>query len=175
MKNTILLVVDIQTALVEEHPANEESFIQNVKKLIQKARENQTEVVYVRHNSGQGTELEVGSDGWQIYEAIAPEEGEYIVEKVFNSAFHKTKLHSYLEKKGIDTIVLTGMQVEYCLDATLKSAFDLDYKIFIPQGCNTTFDNMGIRADQLIGLYNESIWDGRYGKSVTMEETLGML
>ena len=67
MSNSVLLVVDVQTALIKEHPYNEKNVIGNIKKLISIARDSNIEVLYVRHNDGRGEELEYGTDGWQIY------------------------------------------------------------------------------------------------------------
>jgi nicotinamidase-related amidase len=126
MSNSVLLVVDVQTALIQEHPFNEEKVIMNIKGLISIARDSNKEVVYVRHDDGIGEELEYGTDGWQIYNEIAPNKDEKVFGKKYNSTFFKTGLNEYLETKKIDTIILMGLQTEYCIDSTLKSAFE-DY------------------------------------------------
>lgn len=102
MNNSILLVVDVQTALIEEHPYNEQHVIENIKKLISVARDNEKEVIYVRHDDGKGEELEYGSDGWQIYYEIEPYNNDKIFEKQYNSAFLKTGLKEYLDSKKIN-------------------------------------------------------------------------
>jgi len=158
-----------------EHPHEEVKVIDNIEALIAQARTNQIEVIYVRHDDGVGTEFEVGSDTWQIHEAVTPKDGEKIIDKRFNSAFHKTDLHAYLSEKGVDTIMLVGMQTEYCIDATVRSAFDLNYKVLVPEQTNTSFDNPYMQAQQLIAYYNTFIWDGRYAKILPMKEALERL
>lgn len=172
MKNIILLVVDVQTLLVEEHPYHEAEVLANIQNLIREARSNQVEIVYVRHDDGVGTELEVGTAGWQIYPSVAPIGSEKIVDKQFNSAFHKTDLHEYLTHKGIDTLMLVGMQTEYCIDATLRSAFDLGYKVWIPMDTNTTYDNAYMNAETLLDYYHNAIWDNRFAKVITVEQAI---
>ena len=51
---TILLVVDVQQALVEEGPAHKDEFLLNQKLLIEQAHESEVEVIYVRHDGGEG-------------------------------------------------------------------------------------------------------------------------
>ena len=85
MSNSVLLVVDVQTALIEEHPYNEQNVIDNIKRLITVARYNEKEVIYVRHDDGKGEELEYGTDGWQIYYEIKPNNNEKVFEKQYNS------------------------------------------------------------------------------------------
>lgn len=175
MSKIVLIVVDVQNALVKKHPYNERKVIENIKKLLLKARDTNKDVVYVRHDDGKGTELEKDTDGWNIYEDIAPKNGEYIVEKEYNSAFHKTRLREYLESKEINTIILVGLQTEYCMDATLKSAFDYEYKIIIPEETNTTFDNEFLSGEKLYEFYNYKIWNKRFAKILSMDNVLKLL
>ncbi|MFZ5969909.1 MAG: cysteine hydrolase family protein [Bacillota bacterium] len=175
MSNIVLLVVDVQNALIKAHPHNEQRVIENIKKLILTARDNKKEVLYVRHDDGKGTELEQGTDGWQIYDDIAPNSSELIFEKQYNSAYLKTGLREYLESKEIDTIILVGLQTEYCIDATLKSAFDYGYKIIIPEGTNTTFDNEYLSGEKLYEFYNYKIWNKRFASVLPIDNVIKIL
>ncbi|MBS4214060.1 cysteine hydrolase family protein [Neobacillus rhizophilus] len=175
MSSSVLLVVDVQTALIKEHPYNEKKVIGNIKKLISIARDSNKEVLYVRHDDGIGEELEYGTDGWQIYHEIAPNKDERVFEKKCNSAFFKTGLKEYLESKKIDTIILTGLQTEYCIDATLKSAFDNGYSVIIPEQTNTTFDNEYLSGEKLYEFYNYKIWNNRFAKVLSVDEVSKIL
>lgn len=172
MSNIVLLVVDVQNTLINANPYNEQRVIENVKKLILNARDNKKEVLYVRHDDGKGTELESGTYGWQIYDEIAPNSTELIFEKQYNSAFYKTNLKEYLDSKDIDTIILVGLQTEYCIDATCKSAFDHGYKIIIPEETNTTFDNDYLSGEKLYEFYNYKIWNKRFADVISVEEVI---
>lgn len=165
----------MQEGLVKDHPYNERKVIENIQKLLKTARENNLEIVYVRHDDGQGTDLAYGTDAWQVYSEIKPEKGEYIVEKTYNSAFHKTDLREYLNSKNIDTVILTGMQTEYCIDATLKSAFDYEYEIIIPEETNTTFDNEYMTGGNLYEFYNYKIWNKRFAKVMPVEDVIKLM
>lgn len=175
MNNTILLVVDVQTALIEEHPYNEQNVIDNIKRLITVARYNEKEVIYVRHDDGKGEELEYGTDGWQFYYEIKPNNNEKVFEKQYNSAFLKTGLKEYLDSKKIDTIILTGLQTEYCIDTTCKAAFEHGYKLIIPEETNTTFDNEYLDGQKLYNFYNYKIWNNRFAKVLSLDETIKVL
>ena len=175
MSNMVLLVVDVQRALIEEHPYNACKVVENIKKLITAARENKIEVLYVRHDDGKGEELEYGTEGWQIYAEVAPADGERIFDKRYNSAFLDTGLKEYLDNWQVDTIVLVGMQTEYCIDATVKVAFEYGYKLFIPEGTNTTFDNEYLTGDKLYCFYNHKIWNRRYAAVIPVEEAVKAL
>ena len=84
-------------------------------------------------------------------------------------------MKEYLESKNIDTIILTGLQTEYCIDATCKSAFEHEYKIIIPEETNTTFDNEYLSGEKLYEFYNYKIWSNRFARVLSMNEVTEML
>ena len=51
----VLLVIDVQKGITDNRLYNFEGFISNLKQLINKARENGVEVIYVQHDDGPGT------------------------------------------------------------------------------------------------------------------------
>jgi nicotinamidase-related amidase len=159
MKNTVLLVVDMQEVLIAEKPIFQQQLIENVKDIINFCRSNQVEVIYVRHQDNEeGSPLVADSPGWQIYHEIKPKDHEKIIDKKFNSAFYQTDLDVYLKSKSIENIIIVGMQTEYCIDSTIKSAFDLNYHVYIPKGYNSTFDSTYVKGQDLINMYNKEIW-----------------
>ena len=175
MSNTALLVVDVQEALVSENPYNREFTIKNIENLINSCRNNNMEVIYVQHDGGKGDELEAGTSGWQIYNQISPKNGEKIVAKNFNSSFKNTELKDYLNEKNIDTIILVGMQTEYCIDTTCKVAFEHGFRLIIPEGTNTTFDNDYMTGKEIYEYYNFKIWKNRFAKLETFESVMDLI
>lgn len=175
MENTALLVVDVQNALVKASPFAIEEIIINLKKLIKTCRENNVEVIYVQHNEEIGSELEPNSEGWKIYEEIEPNPDEKTISKSFCSAFRETNLKKYLDKKGINQLIITGMQTDYCIDTTCKVAFEHGFKVIIPEKTNTTFDNENISAKDLYEHYNFNIWKNRFAIVESIENTIERL
>lgn len=68
----VLLVVDTQKLITNEKLYNFNEFVENVQSLINTARENNIEVIYVRHDDGEECELTKGKDGFEIYEKFKP-------------------------------------------------------------------------------------------------------
>jgi len=110
-----------------------------------------------------------------ILDEISPNSNEVIFEKQYNSAFHKTDLKEYLDSKNIDTIILVGLQTEYCIDATCKSAFNYEYKIIMPEETNTTFDNEYLSGEKLYEFYNYKIWNKHFADVISVEEVIKIL
>ena len=67
------------------------------------------------------------------------------------------------------------MQTEYCVDATVKSAFEHGYKVYIPKDGTTTFDASIAPADKLRRYYEEDIWNGRFADVIALDEVLQKL
>jgi len=175
MSKTALLVVDVQEAIVGENPYNKESTISNIVEIIKSCRNNNIEVIYVQHDGGKGDELEAGSKGWQIHNKIAPKEGEKIIAKNFNSSFKNTELKEYLNEKNIDTVILVGMQTEYCIDTTCKVAFEHGFKLIIPEGANTTCDNDYMTGKEIYEYYNFKIWKNRFARLEKLEDIIELI
>ncbi|MBZ9609001.1 cysteine hydrolase [Clostridium estertheticum] len=172
MGKIALLVVDVQNALVLAKPFAVEEVISNIKKLIKTCRETNVEVIYIQHNDKVGGELEPNSEGWKIYGEISPNINEEVINKNYNSAFKETNLKKYLDNKGINQLIITGMQTEYCIDTACKVAFEYEFKVIIPEKTNTTYNNGNILAKDLYEHYNFNIFNGRFGIVESIENTI---
>lgn len=175
MKDAVLLVVDVQKGLIDDHPYRGAELLDQIRTLTERARANGVEVVYVRHCEDDPEGLFPGSPAWQVHPAIAPLFGENVFDKRFSSAFKDTGLDEYLRGRGVKSLIVTGMQTEFCIDATIKSAFERGYKVVMPEGGSTTYDNRLAPADKLVDFYEKDIWNGRFADVLKLEEALALL
>ncbi len=170
-----LVVVDVQEAAVERGPYQAAVVLRNIAALIVACRTAGVEVIYVQHDGQPGEPEEPGTRGWEIHAQIGPAAGEVIIRKRFNSAFRRTHLKPYLDGRGINTLILVGIQTEYCIDTTCRVAFELGYAVIIPEMTNTTFDNGGLSAAQIHDFWNRRIFDGRFAVVLSMADTLQVI
>ncbi|MDD3223638.1 MAG: cysteine hydrolase family protein [Clostridium sp.] len=168
----VLLVVDTQKLITNDKLYKFNTFVANVKKIICEARKNAVEVIYVRHDDGEGNELTKGNDGFEVYEEFKPMKDEKIFDKKVNSAFKGTGLLEYLIDKGEKDVIIVGLQTDYCIDATIKCGFEHGFNITVPAYVNTTVNNKFMSAEQSYQYYNEFMWNGRYAKCISMDETI---
>jgi nicotinamidase-related amidase len=168
----VLLVVDTQDMIVTDELFQYETFVNNLKQLLRLARNNGVEIIYVRHDDG--FELTKGVKGFEIFEQFSPMNDERIFDKHFNSAFRDTGLSEYLRSKDENTIMIAGLQTDYCLDATIKCGFEHGFEMIVPAYCNTTVDNEYMTAEQSYKYYNEKMWNVRYSKCVSFEQACDM-
>lgn len=172
----VLLVIDTQKGITDGRLYGFEALRANIKTLIAQARKSGAEVIYVRHDDGPGTGFSVGDDEFQIYEEFAPREGERIFDKVVNSALHPSVgLSKYLADKGEKQLMVVGLQTDFCIDATIKSGFDLGYEMIVPERTNSTFDNAYLGQRTAYHYFNEYVWPNRYARCVSMIEALALL
>ncbi|GLC78301.1 cysteine hydrolase family protein [Lacrimispora brassicae] len=168
----VLLVVDTQDMIVKDELFQYETFVNNIKQLLGLARNKGIEIIYVRHDDG--FELTKGVNGFEIFGQFSPMNDEKIFDKHFNSAFRDTGLSEYLRSKNENTIMIAGLQTDYCIDATIKCGFELGFEIIVPAYCNTTVDNEYMTGEQSYKYYNEKMWNVRYSKCVSFEQACDM-
>ena len=170
-----LLVIDIQKGITDEELYAFDSFIQNVTKLIDTARLNGVEVIYVQHDDGPGSGFSVGDEDFEISDLVAPKEGEKIFIKEINSCFGNKDFAAYLESQGDKELMIIGLQTNFCIDATIKSAYEKGYHVYVPEGANSTFDNDYMTGETTYRYYNEFVWPNRFVDCVDMEEAVALL
>ncbi len=172
---TALLVIDVQQAMIDDRPARMDEFMLNLKMLIDAAHKGCNEVVYVRHDGGEGDSLAYGTSGWQLEKSLIPRAEERVFDKRFNSAFRNTGLHKYLSEQGVTRLVICGMQTEYCVDTSVKVAFELGYDVVVPSGATSTYANPFLSGEKLINYYERMIWHTPLAQVIPMEDALALL
>lgn len=165
-----LLVIDIQKGITDNRLYNFESFIDNTKKIIDAARANQIEVIYFQHYDGPGTGFSIGDEDFEIANQVTPMDEEKVFVKDINSCFGNEEFVDYI--KNEDTLMVVGLQTNFCVDATVKSAFERGYKVIIPQGANSTFDNDYMTGEVTYKYYNDMMWPERFATCMSVEDAI---
>lgn len=168
-----LLVIDIQKGITNNKLYNYEVFIENTTKIIKVARDNQIEVIFFQHDDGPGTGFSIGDEDFEIANQVTPMDGEKVFIKDINSCFGNKEFAEYI--KDEDTLMIVGLQTNFCIDATIKSAFERGYKVIIPTGTNSTFDNDYMTSKVTYEYYNDMMWPNRFAACVSVEEAIILL
>jgi len=134
--NSALIVVDVQSGVMDAS-WNAESVISTISDLVDRARTSDTEVIWVRHTSG---ELPTDSPQWQIVDALSPEPGEAIVEKTHGNTFEDTDFEEVLSAKDVGHLVVTGAQSDACIRSTIHGGFARGYDVTLVSDAHTTED-----------------------------------
>lgn len=155
---TALLLIDLQNdyfpggafPLVEPDAA-----VRVAARVLDAQRAANAPVVHVRHvwEGPDATFMRPGTDGIETHAAVTPAEGETVVSKNFPNSFHETDLHETLNSLGVDELVVVGMMSSMCVDATVRAAADLGYRVtVVHDGCaapDLTFGDTEIPGAQV--------------------------
>jgi nicotinamidase-related amidase len=117
-----LLLVDVQRNMLEgANPVpNADRMREVLHFLLTAARTAGAAVVHVQNNGGSDDPDAPGTPGWELM--FPPQGPELVVEKTQGDAFHETELAMRLEARGIDDVVIAGMQSEFCIRDTARGA-----------------------------------------------------
>jgi nicotinamidase-related amidase len=151
-KTTALMVMDYQTAIVDNFSAGKEALLERTASLIAAARASGAKVSYVGvgfragypevspRNMSFSAVRQSGlfgpaAPGTEIHAVVAPAEGEVVVTKHRVGAFLGTDLEMVLRAGGIETMVLAGIATSGVVLSTLRYAADADFRIVVVEDC----------------------------------------
>jgi maleamate amidohydrolase len=77
--------------------------------------------------------LQPGSHWVEVDPALAPLEGEPLIEKQWASAFFATDLDQRLREAGADSLVVTGLTTSGCVRATVVDGLQYNYPVVVPR------------------------------------------
>ncbi len=68
-----------------------------------------------------------GTFGWNFVDGLEPGPNDTVIEKTRPDAFLNTHLERVLKARGIETVVVLGVNTEGCVESTVRSASYRDY------------------------------------------------
>jgi nicotinamidase-related amidase len=157
---TALLIVDVQNrtfndAARDQHPyfhrEVKERVLPNLQRLIAACRTSGAEVMYTMIGNltrdGRDRSLDYKLSGffvpkgsWEarVVEAIAPAGDDIVLPKTSSSLFNSTNVEYLLRNIGIETLAVTGLLTDQCVDHTVRDAADRGfYVVCIADACAT--------------------------------------
>jgi nicotinamidase-related amidase len=86
-----------------------------------------------------GRILIAGEPGNQIIDALAPIDGEIVIDKPGKGAFYATGLQSMLQQRGIRKLVFMGVTTEVCVQTSMREANDRGYDCLLLEDCTESY------------------------------------
>jgi ureidoacrylate peracid hydrolase len=162
---TALLVVDVQNDFVSPEGSAKQrgedvtasiAMVPRLIRLIEEARRISLPVVYVKTTHGEWTDTpswiyrksqekvlntcREGTWGAEFYEGISPLPDERVVIKHRYSAFINTDLNTVLKAKGVESVLVTGVATNVCVETTARDAYMYDYYVTMVEDCAAAYD-----------------------------------
>ena len=178
MPDTALLIIDIQNDYFPGGAMELEGADAAGAKAgaaLEKFRKNGNPVIHVRHLSVRpgSTFFLPGTRGAEIHPCVSPRDVETVIEKNFPNSFRATKLEQTLKESGVKNLVVAGMMTHMCVDATVRHAADLGYKItLLGDACATraqSYAGEQVPARQVHAAFLAAL-NGFYAKVVPSHE-----
>jgi len=153
-----LIVVDMQNdychpdgacAKIGSDVSRTKTMVPNLKKLIDWAHQKGIQVILIqtihtpetdsaawlgRSGGKSGSICRPGTWGIEFFE-ISPAKGDIIVNKHRYSAFINTRMDSVLHTLKTETLIMTGVSTNVCVESTARDGFMLDYNILFVSDC----------------------------------------
>ncbi len=169
--DTALLIVDVQLGMFDASDPvyGGDELLETIGDLAARARAAGIPVIYIQHVGGEDHLLNPDGPGWPIHPAIAPSEGEMVVHKGHPDSFQETNLERELDRLGVTTLIIVGIQTEYCIDTTCRRAYSLGYDVTLVEDAHTTWDTQELKAAQIIHHHNQ-VLGGWFAKIVPASE-----
>ena len=161
---TALVVVDVQNDFCHNQGvfgkrnfnlSYAEKAVNNILHFMNQCRQYSLPIIFVRtlHSSWTDSESWIGrmegaarempicrpeSWGAEFYK-VKPLAGDFIVTKHRFSGFVGTDLDLVLRSKGIETLLMTGVATNVCVETTARDGFNRDYRIILVEDCCAAF------------------------------------
>ncbi len=193
---TALLVVDMQNCWVMEGQPGYTPYcpavVPNINRLAAAARQAGATVVWIQMNVSPAVTarwqrfgdffanealfrewsaaLSPGNAGYELYAGLEVKPGDMRLEKNRFSAFIQgaSDLQAQLERRGIDTLLVTGTATNICCESTARDAHMLNYKVIMVSDGNATRSD----AEQNATLSNLA---GMFADVMTTDEVVARL
>jgi nicotinamidase-related amidase len=82
----------------------------------------------------------------ELIEALAPADGELVLDKNTSSAFNSTGIEWLLRNMGVEALVVVGMATDMCVETTARDAADRGFEVIVVEDATITFFERHHRA-----------------------------
>jgi biuret amidohydrolase len=99
-------------------------------------------------------------DAAEIVVEVAPERGEIVITKISTAAFNGSDLDTVLRNRDIDTLLVTGLVTDGCVEGTVRGAADRGYKVFLIEDASASWTRAQHQAAvRILGRWSARLLD----------------
>jgi nicotinamidase-related amidase len=181
-QNPVLIILDVQKAI--DHPSwgvrNNLYAEQRIANLLHVWRQNALPIIHVRHASVEvDSTYRPNQEGYEFKPEVMPKADEEIITKNVNCAFIGTSLNDSLRTKEAHEIIVCGVVTNNSVDATVRVASNLGYRVFIPNDATATFgmttrEGKFFSAEDIHSIFLTNL-HGEYAEIVKTKDILAAL
>jgi len=178
---TALLVIDVQNGFNDPEwgPRNNPDAETNIAALARAWQDAHDPLVLVRHDSLKAdSPLRPGQPGNDLQPLLGDIRPTLLFGKDVNSAFlGEVDLDGWLRKRGIEQIVVCGIQTNMCVETTARMGGNLGYDVTVPIDATYTFaakgpDGTTLTAEQLSTATAVNLHGGGFARVTITKQVL---
>lgn len=166
-EGTALLVIDMQNGFLDPKgsmaaigmPSDQlVPAIAGTQRLIEAARAANVPIIFTRYSYLPGyadggilpnelvpamrevDALIAGSWDAAVADAVAPAEGEIVIDKARPSSFYGTQLEPILTSLGVRNLVMCGVTTNICVETTARDAGQRDYRVHVASDATAEYE-----------------------------------
>lgn len=159
-----LVNVDIQNVFVEGSAPDGLIVLERINRFARVCREAGIMVFHIRHTLPAGIDggvlgeifpivnkgfLDRDSETASFHKELVRDPRDILLEKPHYGAFYDTNLELLLRRRGIDTIIITGIETNVCCETTAREAMVRDFRVFFMSDGTTTGGVQGMSRDEV--------------------------
>ena len=181
-QNPALVIVDVQKAI--DHPSwgdrNNPYAEQRIADLLVVWRQKALPIFHIRHASTEEySTYRPDQDGYRFKPEAMPKADEELVTKNVNCAFIGTDLEAKLQSKKVNELVVCGVITNNSVDATVRVANNLGFRVFVPDDATATFgmitrEGKSYSAEDIHSIFLSNL-HGEYAEVVNAKEIMASL
>lgn len=110
----------------------------------------------------------VGEPSWEIDDSLKPFTDELVINKTSSGTLNSTMLDQTLRNMGIESLIVSGVTTDVCVETTARDAADRGFQVIIVEDACTAFSDTLHRS----ALQAFSLAFGRVRKTEEVEQLL---
>jgi nicotinamidase-related amidase len=156
-----LVIIDMQKALVSVVWEGD-ALAERLGALADRARAAGVPVIYLQQDGWPSSDHAPGSPGWELDPRVRADGYDIVVRKSATDGFFHTDLAERLAGLDVDTIIVTGIGTDFCVDATVRSALSHELDVRLVTDGHSTAERPGIAAADVIDHHNQILAIGEH-------------
>jgi ureidoacrylate peracid hydrolase len=159
-----LINVDIQNCFVEGSAPDGVIVVERINRLASVCREVGIPVFHLRHTLPVGLDsgvlgeifpfvnegfLDRDTEPVAFHKDLVRDAGDILLEKPHYGGFYDTNLELLLRRRGIDSIIITGIETNVCCETTAREAMVRDFRVFFLSDGTTTSGVKGLSREEV--------------------------
>ncbi|NKE57728.1 isochorismatase family protein [Lentzea sp. PSKA42] len=150
-----MVIVDVQEVLIPVVWRGTE-LADRIAVLATKARDRGVPVVALQQVGGEM--FDPAKPGTRLAGRLRLQPSDTVIQKTATDGFYRSDLEAFLRSQNVDTIVLTGVATDYCVDATARSAVSHGFDVVLVEDGHAPVrhgdEEAGLSAEQIIARHN---------------------